>query len=120
MLIQFLKKDFIESIIPFFNQKEVAVVGGTKVHLNQDSSISQSHERYQDMEYKIRFNQDILGVMCKTDGPCTAYGRHILGRDEEFEDVDQVVCLLAKNKGLISPLHESNMLKDQEKQLKRV
>lgn len=96
------KEDFIESIIPFFNQKEVAVVGGTKVHLNQDSSISQSHERYQDMEYKIRFNQDILGVMCKTDGPCTAYRRHIWEEIEEFEDVDQVVCLLAKNKGLIS------------------
>lgn len=95
-------ENFLYKIVQPFSDPVVAVVGGEKRYKQLGTDISKSIGIYQQLEYGLRKVEDALGVMCKTDGPCTAYRKAIWESIEEFEDVDQIICILAAKKGYVS------------------
>lgn len=92
--------DFLKMIVGPFRDPTVGVAGGEMTFRDCYSEVSISYRRYRGMEYAIRACEDSLGVLVKTDGPCTAYRKSVWEDIEDYEDVDQVVVLLARKKQL--------------------
>jgi len=91
-----------ELVKPFANPK-VGVVGAVVLYLNEnDSPIGNSYNTYRSLERKLRNLESKLGILPKTDGPCTAYRKYIWEPIEDFEDVDQVISLVARKKGYLT------------------
>lgn len=81
---------------------DVAVVGGITGFKSLDSHISQDHQLYRSMEYRIREYEYHLKVMCIIDGYCAAFRRHIWEPLESFEITDLPITFFAKQKGYIT------------------
>ena len=83
-----------------FRDPTVGVVGGRVIYqANQLNAIGNSYNAYRRMESSLRKAESRLGVLAKVDGPCVAYRRCIWRTIEDFEDVDQVIVLLARQQG---------------------
>jgi hypothetical protein len=83
---------------PFVNSK-IGVVGGIIRYRDTESEIAASIGTYRGVEYRLRAAEQALGVLPKTDGPCTAYRRSIWCEIEEFEDLDHVVVIFGRQSG---------------------
>jgi len=77
----------------------VGVAGGRVIYGRSETYIAKSIGVYRGMEERIRKCEQDLGAMVKVDGPCVAYRKSIWTPIEDFEDIDQVIILLAKKKG---------------------
>lgn len=89
----------LRSVAAPFENPKVGVVGVRMVYRTAVSEIADSIVVYRSVEWTIRLLETELSVMCKTDGPCTAYRRSVWEDIEDFEDVDQVVVLFARKQG---------------------
>ncbi len=92
----------LKALVQPFADPRVGVVGGIIVYRQDPSAIAQSLHLYRSMEHNIRACEAELGIMVKTDGPCTAFRREIWEPINDFEDVDSVITLLARRRGLLT------------------
>jgi cellulose synthase/poly-beta-1,6-N-acetylglucosamine synthase-like glycosyltransferase len=92
----------LQALVAPFADPKVGVVGGIVLYRDNPSQISQSIQLYRLMEHRVRHYEQCLGVMAKTDAPCTAFRRQLWETIEEFEDIDSVITLFAKKQGYIT------------------
>lgn len=85
-----------------FNDDEVGVAGGIVVYntVEGEDGVGGGYVAYRGMESNIRFAEMSLKIMCKTDGPFTAYRKEIWRDIETFEDVDQIISIFSTKMGL--------------------
>ena len=91
---------FLRVVGETFCDPRVGVGGGVVVYRRRLSKISDSIRTYRGMEHALRAAEERLGILAKTDGPCTAYRREVWQEIEEFEDLDHVVVIFARVRGL--------------------
>jgi len=85
-----------------FHDQKVGVVGIRLEYRPSNYELARAINQYRKKEWEIRSLETRLGVLCKTDGPCTAYRRCLWDHLRDFEDVDQVIVLLARQRGFIA------------------
>lgn len=96
---RFNQSTLTELVRPLADSR-VAVVGGIVNYLvQQGSAVGEGYGKYRILEQRLRSLETELGVLVKVDGPCIAYRKSIWEPIEEFEDVDQVITLIARKKG---------------------
>lgn len=99
---QFNRKTIPNLIAPFGNPL-IGVTGGViDYRAVEGKSIGKHYRKYRKMEQRLRRWETLLGILPKVDGPCVAYRKSIWTPIEEFEDVDQIITLLARKKGMIA------------------
>lgn len=94
--------DILKKLIAPFLDSRVGVVGGRVMYLSQDPVIGQSISTYRSLEAKMRHLETQLGIGFQTDGPCVAFRKAIWEEIRPYEDVDQVISLIARKKGFIT------------------
>lgn len=92
-------QNYLQKIVQPFYYDQVGVVCGITEYDCKNSEIAKSIGIHRKMEHKVRDLQQKLGVMVKTDGNNTAYRKEIWTEIKDFEDVDQLIVLLARKKG---------------------
>ena len=92
-----------ELVAPFANPR-VGVVGGVVAYATggDDDGVGDGYGRYRSMETALRAAETTLGVLCKTDGPCTAFRRDLWREEQAFEDVDQIIVPIARQEGYVA------------------
>lgn len=92
-----------ELVAPFADSR-VGVVGGIVAYATneRDDGVGDGYGRYRSMETRLRAAETTLGVLCKTDGPCTAFRRHLWRDEQAFEDVDQIIVPIARQEGYVA------------------
>lgn len=101
-------KEALARLAAPFGREEVAVVGGVVSYQGDSANpISRGYQTYRGMEQRIRSLETQLGVLVKVDGPCVAYRKSIWSPIESFEDVDQVIVLLARKLDMLAVQEES-------------
>ena len=95
-------KDLLKEIIKDFRRPEVGVVGGRVEYISKGSPIGSSYRTYRGLERNIRILETALNICVKTDGACTAYRKKIWEHINPYEDVDQVIPLVARKKGYLT------------------
>lgn len=94
--------DTIAALARVFSDPEIGVAGGRIVFRPRDTDttgVGAAFGLYWRLESGMRRMESALGLGVKTGGPCTAYRRCLWQPIEEFEDVDQVVSLVARVQG---------------------
>lgn len=77
-------------------------VAGAKILYDRvalQSAISSSYQKYRGSEHLIRQRESALGVGVKVDGPCMAYRKLLHDELQPWEDVDQVMPMIARKAG---------------------
>ena len=91
-----------ELAAPFLDDN-IGVVGGViEYRFEKGSGVGEGYNKYRELERKTRQLQTYLRLLPKTDGPCTAYRKEIWQDLEGFEDVDHVITIFARKKGMIA------------------
>jgi GT2 family glycosyltransferase len=90
----------LRALVQPFSDPGVGVVGGRLVYRPDASAIAESVGTYRGVEYNLRAAEERVGVLAKTDGPCTAYRRSVWKTIEQFEDVDHVAVIFARKLGM--------------------
>ena len=97
-------RDTIRHLVSPFADPTVGVVGGDVRYEvpkgTAEPEFARAYDLYRRMESSLRRAESNLALLVKTDGPCTAFRRDLWTPIEAFEDVDQVICLLARKHGL--------------------
>jgi cellulose synthase/poly-beta-1,6-N-acetylglucosamine synthase-like glycosyltransferase len=89
----------LRNIVQPFSDPSVGVVGAVVIYQSSGSAIGDSYSKYRNIEFQIRKYESFLGIGVKTDGPCLAYRKTFWKEINEWEDVDQVICLFAQQNG---------------------
>lgn len=89
----------LKELMPHFSDSTIGVVGAKVIYLSQNSSIGEFIGLYRDLESAIRNLENKLGLGFQTDGPCVAYRKNLWEPIFPYEDVDQVISLIARKKG---------------------
>lgn len=95
----------LENLSDPFGDKRVGAAGGVisyQTVQNEKGMIANTYNQYRSMETQLRHYETKLGILVKTDGPCTAYRKNIWEPIEGFEDVDQIITLLARKHGFVA------------------
>ena len=98
------RPDTLPALVAPFADASVGVVGGVVTYATSqdDDGVGQGYERYRSMETTLRDAETALGVLCKTDGPCTAFRTSLWQEERDFEDVDQVIVPIARRAGYVA------------------
>lgn len=94
----------IPALVAPFADARVGVVGGIVSYATSanDDGVGEGYGRYRSMETTLRAAETTLGVLCKTDGPCTAFRATLWHEERDFEDVDQVIVPIARRMGYVA------------------
>ncbi len=88
----------IPELVASFADPTVGVAAGL-VTYEATSAIGKAYGDYREMEDRLREAESLAGVLNRCDAPCVAYRPAVWRPIEKFEDVDQVVCVLARLSG---------------------
>ena len=97
-------RDTLPRLIAPFADDAVGVVGGRVIYgarsCGREATVfARAYAAYRLFEGLARVAESRLGVLVKTDGPCTAYRRDLWTPINQVEDYDQVICLQAAKAG---------------------
>ncbi len=95
-------RDLLREMVKPFSDPRVGVVGGKVIYLPEGSAIGEAYGLYRSAEYDMRRSETELGIGFQVDGPCTAYRKEIWEPIKDYEDVDQVISLIARKKGFLT------------------
>lgn len=89
-------------LVALFSDENVGAVGGIVIYEADSSRVASSYSIYRNYEMKLRQLETSLNIGVQTDGPCVAYLKSVWEPIYEYEDVDQVISMFAKKKGLLT------------------